>query len=494
MASIDELSASRLPPKRRRRLTTPGIPWYRDIKVLQILWQVVFVVVLVGGLLFLFGNLANNLAASNLSLDFNVYKRRFGAEISEGIRFDQTWNWITNFNITNYTLLWSVLVGMWVVGTLNVYLRQRQHSERNATLIAGASIALLVAMPRLSAGFIDWAAPYLEASTMTRAIITGIYNTLRVVFLAIIGSTILGVLVGIGLLSKNFLVRRVSQVFVEIFRNTPLLVQLIFIHRGLQTILPQVQDSYTSPNKFLFFDFYEKFFVVNVRGFSVPGLKETNSATWFYIFVGLGLVAAYFVRRWRLTLQEESGDAAQVFRFIAPVLLLFVGAGWLLAGGYPLDGGPFTVEYPQAGRFNIQGGWFMSLAFFALFLGLTLYTAAFIADIVRSGIQSVPHGQVEAARAHGLTGSQTLSLVVLPQALRLIIPPLGNQYVNLGKNSSLGIAVTFMDIYFVVQLANNESGQSVPFFLAMMLIYLALSLSLSMLTNLFNQTTTIRSR
>jgi general L-amino acid transport system permease protein len=152
------------------------------------------------------------------------------------------------------------------------------------------------------------------------------------------------------------------------------------------------------------------------------------------------------------------------------------------------------MEYPALRGPNVQGGFQLTIGFISLFLGLTLYTAAFIAEIVRAGIQAVPYGQIEAARSQGLSGAQVLNLVVLPQALRLIIPPLGNQYVNLGKNSSLGLIVNYVDTYRIAQIANNESGQAVPFFVGLMVIYLSLSLTLSLLTNLVNRTTQIRVR
>ena len=497
-SSIDELQESRLPPKRQRRLTTPGIPWYRDIKVLQLITQALFALIFIGGLIFLFSNLTRNLNTSNLSLDFGVFQRQFNAEVSDGIRFDEEWQWVGTFEFSN-TIIWPAWIGIWVAATFVIVMRQWRKNERRAYLLVAVMIAFLAYTPRIVDGIVDWTAPYLAASTMTRALITGFYNTLRVVILSIIACTILGIFLGIGLLSRNYLVRTICQVYTEIFRNTPLLIQLIFIHQGLQRILPEVNASWTSPNKLgiLGLDlttFYEKFYVINVRGLSVPAVRSTETATWFYLFVVAGFVTAFFVYRWRIVLQDETGTPAYTLRFVIPTILAFVVAGWIITGGYPQSGGPWNVEYPRAGRFNIEGGWFTSLPFFSLFIGLTLYTAAFIADIVRAGIQAVPFGQIEAARSQGFKGSQVLSLVVLPQALRLIVPPLGNQYVNLGKNSSLGIAVSYADTYNVVQLANNESGQAVPFFVSLMVIYLSLSLSLSLLTNLLNRFTQIRTR
>ncbi len=168
--------------------------------------------------------------------------------------------------------------------------------------------------------------------------------------------------------------------------------------------------------------------------------------------------------------------------------MAFGAAGWLLAGG------PFSVDFPQLSRFNFSGGDRVSAEYITLTVGLILYTAAFIADIVRAGIQAVPYGQIEAARAQGLTSSQMLRLIVLPQALRLIIPPLGNQYLNLAKNSSLGIAIGFFDVYNVGNVISNQTGQSVAIFAVMMAIYLIMSLVISLLTNLVNYSMRLRTR
>jgi general L-amino acid transport system permease protein len=163
--------------------------------------------------------------------------------------------------------------------------------------------------------------------------------------------------------------------------------------------------------------------------------------------------------------------------------------GWLFSGG-----APFALDYPILRGPNVREGTQLSAGFVSVFLGLTLYTSAFVADIVRAGIQAVPYGQIEAARSQGLTSGQVLNLVVLPQALRLIIPPLGNQYVNTGKNSTLALVVGYFDTYQIALLANNESGQAVPVFAGLMVIYLTQSLVLSVMTNLVNQTTRMRSR
>lgn len=312
------------------------------------------------------------------------------------------------------------------------------------------------------------------------------------VFVSLIACTLLGIFAGIGLLSSNILVRGVAQVYVEIFRNTPMVVQLIFIYRSLTLLLPAPRQSicalgsYTlDPNPCTL---PGNLFILNARGFYVVQPNPTDQASILFISVIIGIIIAVILRTWRLRRQEQTGQPAYVWRFITPVLLITIVGGWLLAGT------PYSFNYPFLRGPNVQEGLQLSISFMALTLGLTLYTGAFIADIVRAGIQSVPFGQIEAARSQGFNSSQVLSLIVLPQALRLIIPPLGNQYVNLGKNSSLGIVVAYADTYRIAQLANNESGQAVPFFLGLMLIYLSISVSLSVMTNLINRFSRIKTR
>ncbi|MEW6577717.1 MAG: ABC transporter permease subunit, partial [Chloroflexota bacterium] len=219
-----------------------------------------------------------------------------------------------------------------------------------------------------------------------------------------------------------------------------------------------------------------------------PLIEGTDTAWLFYLLVGIGLALGIGLWVWRLRVQDRTGQPANVLRWFVPTLLIFGAAGWLLAGG------PFSIENPELKRFNFEGGDKLSMEYITLTVGLILYTAAFVADIVRAGIQAVPYGQIEAARAQGFSGGQTLRLIVLPQALRLIIPPLGNQYLNLAKNSSLGIAIGFFDVYNIASIISNQTGQSVAVFAVMMAIYLGTSLTISLVMNAVNYSMRLRSR
>lgn len=498
----------RTPPKRNRfQIGTPGVVWYRDRLILRLIAQIIFVILFVGGIFLAVNSLVTNLGNSNIVIDFNVYRRPFGPAITEGPATDTEWTWFREPNLTGSdnwywgfegSGTWYTFMAVWIFISLNYAYERLREKPPQAALFLGGSLILLLILPALFRVLVEEFGPsiepYFSPRANARTLFTGLVNTLKVVLVSIIASTILGILSGVGLLSRNFLVRNVSMVYVEIFRNTPLLLQLLFVYTVLIQALPQARNSITSPDQIGPFKFHEKFYLFNASSFTFPTLNNTDTSWIFFTLTVIGVVIAGYVRRWRLWQQDQTGIPAQTWRIITPIILGFSLLGWLLAGGYPLNGGPFDVDYPQATRFNVEGGLSLSIAFVALTLGLTLYTAAFIADIVRAGIQAVPYGQVEAARAHGLSNNQVLNLVVLPQALRLIIPPLGNQYVNLGKNSSLATAVAYIDLYRVANLANNESGQAVPFFFGLMLIYLGLSLTLSLMTNLLNSATQIRTR
>jgi general L-amino acid transport system permease protein len=493
--------------------------------VLRILIQIAFVVGFVGFLLLLYSNLTQNLAQSNLTLDYGVYKSRFAVAIADGPSITAEWRWLQEDSAIT-AVAWVV---MGVIAATAGYTAYRRYREGEIAVVSIAVLAVLVILlivappPDLPQILRDFLFP----SSVTRAFFTGIVNTLRVVVMTLFACTILGIFVGIGLLSSNYLVRTVAQIYVEIFRNTPLVVQLFFIYRTFTLLLPRPRDSVCQVD----LCGGNNLFAFNALGFSFvqPGFTGSGGlliVSWLVLF----LATLWYVRRWLLKRQDETGQpAAFGVVFVVPVILEFIAAvfgrgGKKLSdqmdmlrnqnparlahvvpamalttiGAVLIFGGPtlglINFDHPVLSGPRIQGGYQLSVGFFSLFLGLTLYTAAFVADIVRAGIQAVPYGQIEAARSQGFSGGQVLNLVVLPQALRLIIPPMGNQYVNMGKNSSLGLVVNYVDTFNIARLANNESGQAVPFFTGVMVIYLILSLALSFLTNMINRTTQLRTR
>jgi len=313
---------------------------------------------------------------------------------------------------------------------------------------------------------------YEPSMTFGRAFFVGLVNTLIVSVTGIIAATILGTLVALARLSSNWLLSRIAIVFIEFNRNIPLLVLLFILYFVVLGQLPQVKDSIVLPGPTY----------LNRRGIYLTWLRLTESGWLFVILLGIGIVLAIitFIRlRHR---REISGQNTYYSQISLGILILSGILGWVLSGG-----APFQLSVPELQGFNFQGGLRLTPEFAGLFIGLTIYTAAFIAEVVRAGIQAVDRGQIEAARAVGLSTMQVLSLVVMPQALRIIIPPMISQYLNLTKNSSLALAIGFQEVFSVGKIAINQAGRAVPVFVLVMLTYLALSLLTSFVLNLYNR-------
>ena len=304
--------------------------------------------------------------------------------------------------------------------------------------------------------------PYAATDTYGRAFLVGLLNTLFVSVLGILLATLLGLVVGVARLSRNFLVNRVAAGYVEVVRNTPLLVQLFFLYAFLLQ-LPRVADSVALPGGIF----------LNQRGLSVPAPVFAATFPPWLAFVAAGVALAVGAR---LFLPRGRRWLGLVALLAAPLV------GWLVLGEAPVG-----VDVPVLQRFNFTGGLALSSGFTALLVGLVLYTAAFIGEVVRGGILAVRRGQVEAARALGLSEGHILRLVVFPQALRVIVPPLTSQYLNLAKNSSLAIAIGYPDLFSVSQTMANQTGQPVSVIVMVMGTYLAISLVTSLLMNLFNR-------
>ncbi len=321
------------------------------------------------------------------------------------------------------------------------------------------------------------------------AFLTGLLNTLRVVGVGLVLATLLGVLVGIALLTPNWLLRKITEVYVEIFRNTPLLVQLIFFYQGVFRALPQIRDVVEMPGPIY----------LSNRGLVMPAFIPTEVFSTWLLYVVVGCVVAAFVWTRRSEYQLKTGNPGYQVRYSVVIILGFGLLGWLAVGNMP-----WTLDLPEpayrdlpTGETIVQritGGETLTPEYAALLVGLVLYTAAFIGEIVRAGIQAVSYGQIEAARAQGFSYGQTLQLIILPQALRVIIPPLGNQYLNLAKNSSLAIAIAFQDVFAITRTIMNQSGQSIVPFITVMLLYLVMSLIISAAMNTVNQSMKLKER
>jgi len=311
---------------------------------------------------------------------------------------------------------------------------------------------------------------YTSDSTYGRAIVVGFINTVLVAVLGIITATIVGFVVGIGRLSKNWLIAKLCTLYVEIFRNIPVLLIIFFWYKGVLDSLPQVRDSLALPfNVFL-----------NNRGLAFPKPVWGEGAWLIPAAFLVGIIVTIGVARWAKQRQAATGKQ---FHTIWTGIGLIVGLPIL---AFFVAGSPLTFDYPIAGRFNLTGGARILPEFVALYLALSLYTASFIAEVIRAGIRGVPKGQSEASFALGMQPAQTTRLVVVPQAMRIIIPPLTSQYLNLTKNSSLGVAIGFPELFSTTSTTLNQTGQAVEAISIMLTVYLAISIATSLFMNWFN--------
>lgn len=375
------------------------IPFWRDVRILRIIAQVIFLIVVLAVVWVLIRNMLAGLARQNIGLSFSFFSQTAGFGIGE-------------------------------------------------TTI-----------------------PYQATDTYWRAFLVGVANTLRVSILGIILATLVGIVAGVARLSSNWLVSHIASAYIEIIRNTPLLVQLVFWYTAVFIQLPPNREAVAFPGNVY----------LSNRGVYLPwGIPTASFDSWWpTIPAGLLLAILAWVGLTRYQLRTGRSYPREL---IALILIIGVPAlAWWLAPEAPL-----TIERPELRGLNFRGGASLSPEFAALLLGLTIYTGAFIAEVVRAGILAVPRGQTEAARALGLSYFQMLRLVVFPQALRVIIPPLTSQYLNLTKNSSLAVAIGYPDLYNVARTIFNQTGQVIQIIVMIMGTYLSMSLITSILMNIYN--------
>ena len=369
------------------------------------------------------------------------------------------------------------------------------HDERLAGLfwqivVVGIAIAVVawlwsnalhnLSVRRISTGFAflgreagmpiadSWLA-YSPKNTYLRAFIVGIVNTLRVAVIGIVLATVLGTMIGIARLSSNWLLSRLAAVYVEALRDLPLLLQLLFWYVLMQG-LPAARAAWKP---------IDGVFLSN-RGLVLPSIPIEEANLWVILSVVAGLIALYALRRRLIARQMLDGQSRRLWPY---ALALVVGLPALVSWTRRPN---WTITMPELRGFNFVGGLTLSPEYFALLVALVTYTSAFIAEIVRSGIQAVPRGQWDAAKALGLRRSFVLQHIVLPQALRVIIPPMTSQYLNLTKNSSLAVAVGYQDIVSIANTTLNQTGQAIEAIALIMLVFLTISLGISLFMNWYN--------
>ena len=319
---------------------------------------------------------------------------------------------------------------------------------------------------------------YSPADDYGRAFLVGLLNTFQVGVLGIILATVLGTVIGIARLSNNWLIAKLASVYIEVIRNIPLLLQLFFWFALVTELLPHPRQA-LNPAGDIF---------LSNRGLMFPVPEAHPVYFWMGVALLIAIGACIWLFRYARRLQDRTGRQMPVFRY---ALLLVIGLPLVV---FVLAGAPLSWDVPALRGFNFRGGMTFSPEFAALLAGLTFYTAAFIAEIVRSGIIAVPKGQTEASLALGLSRGKVLRLVILPQALRVIVPPLTSQYLNLIKNSSLAVAIGYPDLVSIANTTINQTGQAIEGIAMIMATYLTISLAISAFMNWYNKRIAFKER
>ena len=377
-------------------------------------------------------------------------------------------------NPTFRSIVWQVLTIAALIGVIGYFVHNSLINLQQQSIATGFGFLDKEAGFAISESLVD----YTPASTYRRAFEVGLLNTLEVALLGIILSTVLGVFLGVARLSPNWLLSRLALIYVEVVRNIPLLLQLLFLYSILNVVVPIPREAWQIlPHVFL-----------SKRGLFLPAPMADPSHVYIGIAFAIGLVAAYGTDRWARQRQDRTGQTFPNLAVGAALILGLPILAWLALGA------PLQVSVPELSGFNFNGGVSMSPELTALLAGLVIYTTAYIGEIVRGGILAVSHGQTEAAAALGLKRGLVLRLVVLPQAIRIIVPPLTSQYLNLIKNSSLAVAIGFPEFFSVLNTAMNQTGQAIEVMACIMGAYLSISLIISLLMNIYNARIALKGR
>jgi general L-amino acid transport system permease protein len=431
-----------------------------------LLYQGLVLSACVAAVVFFFVNTFDNLKQRGISSGFGFLGNEAGFGISEAVPIPRLEDGFLAFILT---------VVLCILATWGLSAVYRRNGRVLGDSVAGLSLGMtmLVGVPAVvlfaTAGNFT-AIAYSEASTYRVALVTGLLNTLKLSAIGCVLATLVGLIVGIARLSGNWLIGRLALMYVDVVRNIPLLLQLFFWYKAVLRAMPDVERSFNIGG----------IVTLNNRGVFLPGPEPREALPQFLAAILVALMLGWLWSQRSRLIRERTGRQVPVLYPVLGLLVVLPAGAWLVFGT------PFELTVPKLEGFNFTGGLALSPEFAAMLLGLVLYTAAFIAEIVRSGIAAVSKGQREAAMAVGLRPAQAMRLVILPQALRVIVPPMTSQYLNLTKNSSLGVAIAFPELVSVGGTILNQSGQAIEIVAITMAVYLSISLLISLGMNWYN--------
>lgn len=442
------------------------VPFWRNPQIRAWLYQSI----MLGGLLWvafiMYQNTLANLEKRGIGSGFGFLQNEAGFNIGE----------TPPIPVLQGGFLWfiaALIVGLFASRAIAVWLKKKGTTITASDKTVFAVITLVGIIPVLvlflGSDSITFTR-YSESSSYVTALLTGFANTIKITILGCIFSTILGLIIALGRLSPNWLISKLCSWYVELNRNLPVLLQLFFWYFIVLQQLPSVRKSIDVGG----------WLILNNRGLFLPAPIAQSGAWPFCLAIGAALIGIYFIYRRSMRLLNERGTPGKI---VLPSIALLIGLptlAWLIAGT------PFTLDYPVLKGFNYRGGIDFTPEFTALLIGLTVYVSAFNAEIIRSGIQAVSSGQREAARAIALKERHVMRLVILPQAMRIIVPPMTSEYLAIAKNSSLAVAIGYPDFVSVGGTILNQSGQAVEIVGIWMGVYLSLSLIISLGMNWYN--------
>jgi len=450
------------------------IPLWRDRKVRAVFYQAVFIGAIIGLFFTLYRNTMNNLRERGLTTGFDFLTNESNFTISETLPVPLLEGGTIHFLIA----VTGGVFATWLLSKLAVRYERRLWGDMR---LASVAIGLLFVVPGLVLYFTGHTIrtmTYEVPGTYGLGLVTGLLNTLKVSFSAVAIGTVVGLFVGIARLSSNWLIRHLAMGYIEVLRNIPLLLQIFFWYFGVLRTLPSVRQSVT----------FGDWFVLNNRGLYLVDPVPQAAFGPFFISICIAVLIVFYYGRYTKARQDRTGEQLPLFYPSLAVLVLLPTAAWLIAGT------PFALEYPELKGFNYRGGMTLTPEFVSLLLALVLYCSAFIAEIVRSGIQAIPKGHSEAGLAIGLNRGKLLRLVILPQARRVMIPPLTANYLSTIKDSSLGVAIGYPEIVAVGTTILDVSGRTLEVIGLIMLFFMITTLLVSALMNWYNARIQIKKR